>query len=263
MPVKRTQEDADKQIRQVLDLVRTVLGENILGLYLYGSYTKGGLMPHSDIDLFVVLESPTGQSQKKQLIDGLFNISIEDSNDVRRPIELSMALQNELRPWTGLPNIDFQYGEWMRKDFEKGRMSPWTNPHMDLAIIVTQVLEQGKRLYGAEANELLDAVPDRDLKLVMVGEVDDLLPDLKDDTRNVLLTLVRIWNTLETGEIASKQDAATWALKKVPGHMKSALGHALEACLGIAEEDWVKYQKSTKVLADYLESKIKTLAKEL
>lgn len=46
--------------------------------------------------------------------------------------------------------------------------------------------------------------------------LDKILGDLEHDTRNMLLTLARIWVTAETGEIVSKDEAAAWAVGKAP-----------------------------------------------
>jgi streptomycin 3"-adenylyltransferase len=50
----------------------------------------------------------------------------------------------------------------------------------------------------------------------MVDGVPSLVSELADDTRNVLLTLARIWTTLATREIRSKDEAADWALSRLP-----------------------------------------------
>ena len=42
------------------------------------------------------------------------------------------------------------------------------------------------------------------------------MADLEGDVRNVLLTLARVWFTLETGTIASKDVAADWAITRLP-----------------------------------------------
>ena len=52
------------------------------------------------------------------------------------------------------------------------------------------------------------------------------MADLADDTRNVLLTLARIWVTLETGEIRSKDEAADWAIPRLPDEHRPAMRRA-------------------------------------
>ncbi|MGW1609082.1 DUF4111 domain-containing protein [Streptomyces sp. NPDC002285] len=64
----------------------------------------------------------------------------------------------------------------------------------------------------------------------------DLLPELDTDTRNVLLTLARIWTTLATGAIRSKDAAADWALARLPAEHRPVLAHARAVHLGDEEE---------------------------
>jgi predicted nucleotidyltransferase len=46
-------EDA-RQLERVVELVREVLGPDVLGVYLFGSAVLGGLRPESDLDLLAV-----------------------------------------------------------------------------------------------------------------------------------------------------------------------------------------------------------------
>ncbi|WPO73248.1 MULTISPECIES: aminoglycoside adenylyltransferase domain-containing protein [unclassified Streptomyces] len=74
--------------------------------------------------------------------------------------------------------------------------------------------------------QVLDPVPHADLIRASVAGIPDLLDDLEGDTRNVLLTLARIWTTLATGHIRSKDAAADWALAQLPPEHRPVLEHA-------------------------------------
>jgi streptomycin 3"-adenylyltransferase len=90
-----------------------------------------------------------------------------------------------------------------------------------------------------------------------ISEISDLVPELEDDTRNVLLTLARIWHTLETDSIGSKQSSAGWVLERLPEGYKPVVEHALAACLGQTKEDWEKIPRQLiKECADYLINEI-------
>ncbi len=67
-----------------------------------------------------------------------------------------------------------------------------------------------------------------------------LLDGLRSDTRNVLLTFARIWSTLATGGIMSKDAAADWALAQLPPEHRAALEHARQPYLNCpySEESW-------------------------
>jgi hypothetical protein len=72
----------------------------------------------------------------------------------------------------------------------------------------------------------------------MASAVDGILLDLENDTRNYLLTLARIWSTLVTGEIRSKDLAADWALERLPDEQRLVLERARAIYLGADEERW-------------------------
>ena len=98
------------------------------------------------------------------------------------------------------------------------------------------VRRYGEPLVGPPAADAISPVPEADLRAAMVGDLELLLDDLEPDTRNVLLTLARIWCTLATGEIRSKDEAAAWALERLPDEHRPVLAHARAAYLG-AEAD--------------------------
>jgi hypothetical protein len=96
----------------------------------------------------------------------------------------------------------------MRREFESGNVEPWpgtTNP--DLASLITMVLLAKRPLLGPPPGEVLDAVPRDDYFRAILGDIDRLLEDLDWDTRNVMLTLARIWSTVATDFIRAK---ASW-----------------------------------------------------
>jgi streptomycin 3"-adenylyltransferase len=87
-------------------------------------------------------------------------------------------------------------------------------------------LQHGQPLLGPPPAAALDAVPHDDVLRAGVDELGGILGDLDHDTRNVLLTLARVWCTAETGEIRSKDAAADWALPRLPEADRAALERA-------------------------------------
>jgi len=66
----------------------------------------------------------------------------------------------------------------------------------DLALLITQVLLASLTLVGDGPEKLLCKVPYHDFISAITDELPNLVPDLDSDTRNVLLTLARIWSTV-------------------------------------------------------------------
>jgi streptomycin 3"-adenylyltransferase len=202
-------------------------GGTILGVYLYGSAVDGGLRPDSDLDLFVVSARRLTQTEKRSLIQGLLPISGRGTRPPSwRPMEVTVVAQPDVRPWRYPPRWELQYGEWLREEFLAGELEPWPSLNPDLAVLISMVLASGRPLIGPPAAELLDPVPRDDLMRAMVDELPQLVGDLATDTRNVLLTLARIWTNLATTEILSKDAAADWALRRLPPEHRQALERA-------------------------------------
>ncbi|MFC4005207.1 aminoglycoside adenylyltransferase family protein [Prauserella oleivorans] len=226
-----------RQVLQVVELIGDVLDRQAIGCYLHGSGVRGGLRPASDLDLLVVAERGLDTRQRRTLLGGLLTLS--GFSGGARPIELTVVVQSEVRPWRFPPTGDFLYGEWLREEFEAGAL-PQPEPMPDLALLVTMVLAGDHPLAGPPPAQLLDPVPHADLVRASVASIPELLAELDHDTRNVVLTLARIWTTLATGEIRSKDAAADWALRRLPPEHRSVPAHARTLYLQsrYAEEAW-------------------------
>lgn len=253
--------DADReQLDRVVAILHEVLGGEIVGAYLLGSATLGGLKPRSDLDLFVVSKRGTTREEKQRLVDRLLPVSgrTTPSQGRWRRVELTIVVESELAPWRYPPRFDFQYGDWLRSEFESGDVEPWaTTADPDLAARVTMVLLADTPVFGPPPAEILDPVPDEDLVAAMVGGIGSLLDDLESDTTNVILTLARIWSTLATGLIRSKDAAADWALPRLPEEHRPPLARARSVYLGEEEELWDDLRPLVRSHAAHVEARIR------
>lgn len=247
----------DLQTNQTIKLLKNLLGDDLLGIYLYGSAVQGGLQRYSDLDLFCVTNRETTIEEKEQLVSSLLDISGIYMKDTKPPIELTIVVKSDVSPWKYPPKFDFQYGEWLRDDFEKGNLEPWQSKEMpDLAILITQVLLSGKSLLGPKPDELLPLIPHHDFVQAMVHELPELMKNLEYDTRNVLLTLARVWHTLATNTIYSKADSAEWVIPHLPNEYRSVLQRAKSIYLGVEEENWDDIKLLVQPCADFISSRI-------
>ena len=225
------------QIEEIVGLVREVLGPEVIGTYLHGSSVFGGLNPASDVDILVVSRRSLNDRERRALVDGL--LAISGFPPRARPVELIVVVRSEVCPWRYPPTADFLYGEWLRDELLSSG-PPQPEPMPDLALLIPMVRAGDHPLTGPPPSRVLDPVPHSDLVRANVAGIPDLLNELDEDTRNVLLTLARIWTTLATGEIRTKDAAADWALAKLPPEHRPVLEHARELYLNsqYAEERW-------------------------
>lgn len=259
-PNEQLENNSDaQQISECLDLVTKILSDNLLGVYLYGSALVGGLQKYSDIDLFVVTNHATTLSEKNELTKHLLHISGLYMKSAKRPIEMTVVEKGAVNPWHYPPRFDFQYGEWLRASFEIGDIESQDHEMPDLALIITQVLLKSQTLFGEPPQKVLAPVPYSDFIKAMLQDVDRLIADIKDDTRNVLLTLARIWSTLDTNTIRSKPDAADWAIERLPEIHQVVMKRAKSICIGDENECWEDIKASLEPCADWILQKINTI----
>jgi streptomycin 3"-adenylyltransferase len=247
--------EADRQqVERVRALADDVLGGDVVGAYLFGSAVLGELRPDSDLDVLAVSRRATTHEDRRRIVERLLAIS----GRAGRRVELTIVVQSEVRPWRYPPRMDFQYGDWLRGEFERGNLEPWpSRTNRDLATLITMVLLADTPLLGPPPADVLDAVPPGDLRRGMVEDLDSLLAELEPDTRNVLLTLARIWSTAESGVIRSKDAAADWALERLPDEHRAALAHARAIYLGEAEERWDGLAARVRPCADFIAGEIR------
>ncbi|GGI87776.1 aminoglycoside adenylyltransferase family protein [Legionella impletisoli] len=247
----------NQQLSACLEILTNVLGADLLGVYLYGSYLVGGLQKYSDIDLFVITNRSTTTEEKIELTNHLLQISGIYMKSTKPPIEMTFVEKAAVNPWHYPPLFDFQYGEWLRESFEMGNFEPWQSREMpDLALIITQILLKSHTLWGEEPEQLLVPVPYQDFIKAMLNDVDRLAADLEEDTRNVLLTIARIWSTIETNMIRSKPDAADWVIERLPSKYRPVMKRAKSICTGNEEEHWDDLDGFVKTCADFMLSRI-------
>lgn len=247
------------QTEDTVRLVRETLGADVVGVYLHGSALLGGLRPHSDIDLFAVVERPVSALSRERLVEGLLDLSVWPARGQARPVELTVVVRREVVPWTYPPRCEFQYGEWLRGEYELGRL-PSPVRSRDLAPLITMVLQADTPLSGPPPGEVLAPVPREDLVRAIVAGVPDLLAELDSDTRNVVLTLARIWLTLETGALTSKDAAADWALARLPAAHRPVLAHARRVYVTGEAERWAELRPFVGPWAAYVAGAIEALA---
>jgi hypothetical protein len=68
----------------------------------------------------------------------------------------------------------------------------------------------------------------------------------------VVLTFARIWTTVATGVIRSKDDAADWALARLPEEHRPVLARARANYLGEEPEYWDDLQPRVRPHVDWV-----------
>lgn len=221
------------QISAVSSVLHRHLGQQLAAIYLYGSAVTDGLKPHSDIDLMVAVATPLTETVRHGLMQALLAHSAwPGSSAVLRALEVTIVALSEVVPWRYPPRREMQLGEWLRTDLQAGRFEP-PMPDPDLAILLTKLRLHSTPLFGPAAEAMFEPVPASDLRKALNDTIAqwNSPEDWQGDERNIVLALPRIWFTACTGEIASKDRAATWSIERLPAPHRAIVERALGSYL--------------------------------
>ncbi|WP_148255422.1 aminoglycoside adenylyltransferase family protein [Aidingimonas lacisalsi] len=244
------------EAKQAQSIVESVIGESVVGIYLFGSAVVGGLKNDSDVDILVAVNGALTFPQRQALVAQLMNVSgaIGNVHSIR-PIELTVIAVSDVVPWRFPPRAEFVYGEWLREEFETGSVpEPGHDP--DLTIVLKKVVDNSFPLYGKGATELFDPVPVADIQRAIRESLPTLLAEAEGDERNVVLTLSRMWLTAATGDIAPKDSAAEWGERRLPDDHAALLKYAREGYLGEIEDQWGDKRDNFKALVSNMRKSI-------
>lgn len=243
------------------------LGGRIRGLYLFGSAIGGGLRPDSDLDLLAVVDGPLPDELRRRLVADLMKISgIPALGSPFRPLEVTVLDLAAIVPWRFPPMNELVYGEWLRERFEAGVIAPpATDP--DLAVVLHTARQHSIALAGPAARELLEPVPPRDLRRAMIQSLPALIDGVRGDERNVVLTLCRMWVTLETGEIVPKDVAAQRLLAGLPEPHRAVVelarrayrGECRQNGAGDCRDDWAPLRDRVDAFVRHMAHEIEAL----
>ncbi len=153
--------------------------------------------------------------------------------------------------------MDLQLGEWLRAELDAGDLPP-NGPNPDLTLLIAMVHATSRPMVGPPAPELLDPVPAEDIQRAIRDTAPHLLADIDSDTTNVLLTLARGWHTLATGDFASKDAAAEWAIARLPRDDRPALVRARDVYLGRPADEWTDLLTSAETTARTLLERVRS-----
>ena len=250
---------AAAQTERVLRLVTELLGDDALGAYEHGSAVLGGVQPTSDIDILVITGRLATLAEKRRLVEGLMAISAPfPPPGPERCVEVTVVAQPQVRPWRYPPSFDLQYGEWLRKRFEDGDDLPLqATVNADLTTLLTIVLLGDRPLFGPPPGALLDPVLMEDCIRAMVNDIDVFMEEFEGDTRNLLLRLARIWQTVVTGVIDRKDRAAQWAQERLPPEYRQLMERARAMYLGRQPDEWTGLTSEARNGADNMISQIR------
>jgi len=215
--------DVDRLLDDLLLQMRRALGNDLVGLYLYGSLVTGDFDPEiSDVDLLAATSN-----------------DVDDVETVGRLREMHDALVRAHPAWEGRIEVAYLSTAAL-KTFQTRRssiavISPGEPFHVkdagrDWLMNWYVVRERGMTLFGPSPKMIIARVTKQEFLRAVRERVQVWEEGTEQATRPAqayaILTLCRALYTLRTGEQASKKQAALWAQNELP-EWANFIGNAL------------------------------------
>lgn len=244
------------EVNEVLNLllfhVKRILGDQFVGMYLYGSLASGDFDPEtSDID-FLVVTTETLSEEKITELEAMHKETWATSLKRAGELEGSYVPRNLIRRHdpAGPPCPTVNEGKF----FVDQRGSDW--------IIQRHVVrEYGVIVEGPDPKTLIDFVSPDDIRGAVIGVLQEWWFPMLDDPSWLrehesaycafaVITMCRVLHALEHGAIVSKPKAVAWARKKLGQPWTGVIDKAIAAARREAQDqfpnqtlDFIRYVK--------------------
>lgn len=198
-------------LHEFVTSVQTILGNNFVSAYLQGSFAVGDCDSDSDVDFTIVIEHEVSDTD-------LLALQVMHARIFNLESEWAKHLEGSYFPKKILRNGDLKKKELLYLDNAHAKLI--MSDHDNSLVVRWVVREYGITLAGVDPKELIDPVSSDDLKIEVLGIMQEWAKDIfagnwKMDNRwaqpFAVLSYCRMLHTLHTGRITSKLSGATWA----------------------------------------------------
>ena len=211
---------------QLVAGARTALGDNLVGVYLQGSFAVGDADEHSDVDFLVVIEHELTEDEQRALQalhERLFQL----------PSHWAQHLEGSYVPHELLRGLDPKRQPWFY--FDNGATEAVWDNHDNSAVVRWSLREHGVVLEGPEPTTLVDPVSGDELRREVRWVIDDFADWLRAretwSARLQTLAVIsycRILHSLETGAVTSKRASGVWAREALDDEWRDLIDRALD-----------------------------------
>jgi predicted nucleotidyltransferase len=236
--------ELNELLEELVGYVESVLGDNLIGAYVIGSFALGAGDPASDCDFLVVTAEQVGREQERALRRRHREIPAREGY-------WEQNLEGSYAPIADLETLERLDRKWLYIDrgFREMQWSTHCNTEDSRWIL----RERGVILAGPEPRAFACEVPADALRHKARLQIESFLPDLFTWTsfdiawsqRYAVETLCRMLFTLETGAVTSKRAALEWAKP----HLSSVWHGLIDQALADRAVQWDDPPRSGSVEA--------------
>lgn len=230
-------DDLNGVLDELVSGVRTILGNDLCGVYLQGSFALGDADIHSDVDFVVVVQREVTEQQERALQalhERLYALDVP----------WAQHLEGSYAPKENLRRVDPARTPYLYLD--NGATELTRDSHCNTAVVRATLREHGVVLHGPDPETLIDPVSAADLENdvhVALADWTEWLREHSPSRRGqgvLVTTLCRMLQTLGEGRVTSKREACEWALLTVDPEWAPLVRRAMDD----RPDPWTKVRES-------------------
>lgn len=219
-------------LEELVASVRAILGENLCGAYLLGSFAVGDADIHSDVDFIVATNDEVG-------VEPLAALQKMHKRIYALDVPWAQHLEGSYIPAQSLRRRDPSRPSFLYLDNGATELV-WDN-HCNTEVVRWTLREYGIVLAGLDPKSLVDPVSADQLRDEARAGMDEYANWAREpQTRPgvgvmsrwkqpyLVLTFCRLLHTLSSGRVASKREAGEWAIGALDPEWSSLIQRALD-----------------------------------
>jgi streptomycin 3"-adenylyltransferase len=253
---KKTPEFVREALRETLSGVHSILQDNLVGVYLYGSLAMGCFNPKSsDIDIVLVVRKGLPEEQRKKVLEYLKGVGSKD-----RRIELSIVREDVVRNprYPMMVDLHFEYwGDVFESEEDKEILSN-----------LYTARERGFCVWGVPIGDVFSEIPAEYHLRSVVEDLEHTRKCLHESSERVgydpavywVLGSCRILAFIREGKVLSKLEGGWWGMVNLPREYHDLVGQALSCYRGKKKERVWDHEK-LEAFADYMTRVIQRVSK--
>jgi hypothetical protein len=203
--------ELNQVLGELVSRMQRILGDELVGAYLQGSFAVGDFDQHSDVDYVVVVEDAltSDQVEALQVMHGqVYALNSEWAKHLEGSYFPREILGDQSKRGTDLWYLDHGARSLVRSD------------HCNTLLVRWVVREKGVRLAGPLPRTLLDPIPEEDLRAEIYETLTTWGKQILDDPAPynnrfyqgfIVLNYCRMLHDLRRGCPGSKREGAAWA----------------------------------------------------
>lgn len=223
---------------KLLKLLKTtynqILGENLIGIYLHGSYVLDSYnYSVSDLDYLVVVKHRLSLDDKYRLMD--FTLEYLWPLSPAKGLEFHVLLLENTQHFTHPLPFDFHFSQAHYQEYlsnKKRYLETMCGTDPDLAAHITITNFAGKTLIGRPIETVFSPVPKSIYWDSIYFDVADARKNILRQPTYTILNLCRVLAYQREQSITSKLNAGKWGLSHLPTIYSSLIKQAIQSYTG-------------------------------